>query len=75
MQSDESVFIKIDKFKDAGDIVRVIKSRIAEGKSILGRINDLKNKEDQEIQQWNAELNDVEKKIEFIEGTLFEPEV
>lgn len=75
MRTDESVFIKIDKYKDASDIIKVIRARIAEGKEVLGRINNLKNKEDAELQQWNAELNDVERKVEFIESTLFEPEL
>ena len=75
MEADDSVFIKIDKYKDANEIVKIIRARIAEGRNILGRINELKNREDQELDQWNAELSDVEKKVEMIDSILFEPEL
>ena len=75
MDSNASVFIKIDQYQDVNEIIKIIKARIAEGKDVLARINNLKNREDQEIEQWSAELNDVERKMEFIDRTLFEPEV
>lgn len=69
-----SVFIKIEDYKTVLDIVDLVKKRIAEAHEILDKINEIKNKEDLEIDNWRSELDDVEKKVHFIDQTLFEPE-
>ena len=40
----------------------------------LLKIHDLKNEEDSLVEQWQNSLAEVEKKIEFIDHTLNEPE-
>ncbi len=68
------IFVKIDEYKDILDVISLIKSKITESKTILARINELKNAEDSEIEVWTNELEEVERKIEFVDRTLFEPE-
>jgi len=74
MEKTNPIFIKIDEYKDVLDIVSLIKKRISEGRTVLSKINDLKNQEDEELQNWSVELDDIEKKIDFINSNLFEPE-
>ena len=69
-----SIFIKIEDYKTVLDIVDLVKKRISEAHEILDKVNEIKNKEDLEIDNWRAELDDVEKKVHFIDQTLFEPE-
>ncbi|MFP4424204.1 MAG: hypothetical protein ACLFP2_03140 [Candidatus Woesearchaeota archaeon] len=73
-QKDAPVFVRIDEYKDVLDVIELVKTKIKESKTTLARINELKNTEDAEIETWTNELDEVERKIEFIDRTLFEPE-
>jgi|TARA_Y100000310_G_scaffold336554_1_gene421442 hypothetical protein len=68
------VFVKIADYKDIIDVLELIKDRLAEAKRTLADINELKNDEDAELELWGSTLNEIEKKVEDIDRTLFEPE-
>lgn len=74
MEKGMPVFIKIDEYKEVIEIMRMIKKKLEDAKSILYKINELKNKEDAEIREWNSNINEIEKKIEEIDNSMFEPE-
>lgn len=67
------VFVKIDEYKDVLDIMNMIKNKIEDAKETLGRINELKNEEDAELEMWHTGLEEVERKVTFIDKVLFEP--
>lgn len=68
------IYVKIDEYKDVLDIMNMIKSKLNDARKILGKINDLKNEEDAELELWHTGLDEVERKVEFVDKTLFEPE-
>ena len=68
------VFVRIEDYKDILDVLELIKDRLGEAKRTLADINELKNDEDAELELWSSTLNDIEKKLEDIDRTLFEPE-
>ena len=68
------VFVKIEDYKDILDVLELIKDRLGEAKRTLADINELKNDEDAELELWSSTLNEIEKKLEDIDRTLFEPE-
>lgn len=68
------VFVKIEEYKNVIDVLELIKDRLEEAKRTLADINQMKNEEDEELDAWRNTLNDIEKKIENIDRTLFEPE-
>ena len=68
------LFVKIEEYKDVLDVVNMIKSKIADAKRTLGKINELKNEEDAELESWRSTLEDMERKVEFVDKALFEPE-
>jgi len=74
MGGEAPVFIKIENYKDVLDVLDLIKDRLGEAKRTLADINELKNDEDAELELWNSTLYEIEKKIEDIDKTLFEPE-
>jgi chromosome segregation ATPase len=74
-KSNESpIFVRIDEYKDFLDVIELIKGKIAEAKTTLQKINELKNSEDTEIEVWTNELEEINRKISLIDRTLFEPE-
>ena len=68
-----NVFVKIEEYKDILDIIDLIQEKIKEAKTILGKINELKNQEDAELELWKNGIQDVERKVNFVDQTLFEP--
>jgi len=68
------VFVRMEDYKDVIDVLDLIKDRLAEAKRTLADINELKNDEDSELELWGSTLNEIERKLEGIDKTLFEPE-
>ena len=64
------VFIKIDQYKNVLDIIEVLKAKVREAKNQLGKIQQLKNQEDSELEEWSSELMEIEKRIEGIDTSL-----
>jgi len=67
------VFVKIDSYKDVLHTIGLIKDRLNEAKNTLGKIKELKNQEDSELESWGSKLSDIESKMEGIDHILFEP--
>lgn len=68
------VFVKIDEYKEILDILNVLKNKLDEARETLNKINELKNDEDAELDLWYTELEEIERKVDFIDKSLFEPE-
>lgn len=68
------VFVKIEDYKDVLEVINLIKNKVADAKKTLEKINELKNEEDAELELWHNSLSEIERKTDFIDKTLFEPE-
>ena len=68
------VFVKIDEYDDILNVINLIKNKIDQAKNLLGKIDELKNEEDAELDLWKANLEEVEKRVNSINNSLFEPE-
>ena len=68
------IFVKVDEYHEVLNLMRSIKRKIDESKNTLLKIHDLKNEEDELVDQWQNGLTEVEKKLDFIEHSLNEPE-
>ncbi len=68
------VFIKIEEYKKVLDILRVLRSKVNEANKTIARIDELKNNEDTELENWKASLKEIEDKIAAIDESLFGPE-
>ena len=66
------VFVRIEEYKDVLDVMNMIKNKIEEAKETLGKINELKNEEDAELELWHTGLEEVERKVAFVDKVLFE---
>jgi uncharacterized protein Yka (UPF0111/DUF47 family) len=68
------VFVKIDEYKEVLDVLELMKNKVEQAKELLNKINTLKNEEDSEIEAWKTNIEDIEKKIDNVDGSLLEPE-
>ena len=68
------VFVKIEDYKDTLEVLEVVKDKLEEAKRTLEDVHALKHDEDSELELWNSTLKELERKLEAIDRTLFEPE-
>ena len=68
-----SVFVKINEYKEMIDVLELIKAKVIEAKDTINELNDLKNKEDAEIQKWAQTFLDIEGKVADIDSLMIEP--
>jgi hypothetical protein len=68
------VFIKVDEYNEVLNVVRLVRKKLEESKETLARIHELKNEEDHQLEMWQTTLAEVEKKIDFVDHSLNEPE-
>jgi uncharacterized NAD(P)/FAD-binding protein YdhS len=68
------VFVKVDEYNNVLGVIRGIRKKVEEAKETLAKIHEYKNEEDHQVEVWNNNLAELEKKVEFIEHSLSEPE-
>ncbi|MEK6939240.1 MAG: hypothetical protein AABX31_00785 [Nanoarchaeota archaeon] len=68
------VFIKIEEYEQVLELVKMIRKKLEDAKATVMKVNDLKNEEDHQLEMWHNALAEVEKKIDFIDQSLNEPE-
>lgn len=70
MQKGAPVYVKIEEYRDVLDIITLLKDKISEANGILDKINELKSKEDSELNHWQKGIDEIEKKISSIDKML-----
>lgn len=68
------VFVKIQEYQDVTDMLALAKERLRKANDLLDKIKELKSREDEELQRWQQDLDDVEVHIENIDKRLMETE-
>lgn len=67
----EPVFIRLDKFQTTIDTFDTIRDRIKEIEDLLINIKDIKSKEDQELVEWENEIQVLKTRIDLIDKNIF----
>lgn len=67
------VFVKIEEYKEVLDIIAVAKEKIQDARSVMEHLTELKEQEDAEIDAWKSNIEDIEKKLHYVDNALFEP--
>lgn len=67
----EPVFIRIDKFEQSLEVFEKAKKRIMEIERMLKDIKKLKEREDEELNNWEREIQTTKEQIERVDNELF----
>ena len=67
----EPVYIRLDKFKSATESFEEIKSKTSEIEEILKAIRETKQREEQELREWEQELETIKARIDAIDKNIF----
>src|SRR3989344_6091575 len=69
---DNTLFVKIDKYKESMRTLNLIKESLMSTEHILGKLHQIKSQEDSEIEQWHEQIKRIKQNIVFIDKNLFE---
>jgi hypothetical protein len=64
------VFVKIDKYKDILNIVEVVNKKVTGVKQLLAELEELKDKETEELNNWKNNLDQITHKLETMQEEL-----
>jgi len=67
----EPIFVKISRYKEALSSFEVLRKKIHETSEILEKIRELKQQEDNQIEEWQRELETIKEKLNSIDTKLF----
>ncbi len=68
----QTLFVQIERYREAVTKMEHIKEKLAEAEKILSRLDDMKRKEDEELQKWHQDLESLRNKILSVDKNLFE---
>jgi chromosome segregation ATPase len=69
------VFVKIDEYREILNMIDVLRDKVSKAQGLLDDINSLKSEEDRELSTWSSELEEIQRKIEGLSKSLFEPSI
>lgn len=67
----EPIFVKIDKFDEALNNFEEIKKRLHESFELLEKIKNIRGKEEEEIEAWEKEIEEIKAKMFELDKELF----
>ncbi len=70
---DKPIFVKIDEYRDVLDVISLIKNKINDAKTILHELDELRAKEDSEVEGWKSKVAEMENRINSMDNALFKP--
>jgi hypothetical protein len=68
----KTIFVEINDFKELLEDLGEVREHLNEHEAILDKLNAIKNETDKHYDKWHAQLNDLQRKLLFIDKTIFE---
>jgi|SRR3989338_5993881 len=69
---DKPLFVKIDKYKEVLNHLRLLKDKIEETEEVLKAIEDVRSQEEQKIEDWKRDIQSIKEKLLNIDNKLSE---
>ena len=66
----KAAFVSVQDYKAMVDGAEYIRDRLGQAESMIAGMQELKKHGDKEIELWKAKLDDVQKKLAFVEEVL-----
>lgn len=72
MNDKRPIFVKLERFKEARDSLVKISEKLNQMDELLKMIKDLKTKEDEEISNWEKDIENIKSRISSVNREIFE---
>ena len=70
--SAKTIYIRVDNFKAALGSINIVRSDLRKSEEALAKLENMKNAKDKSLDKMKSSLDDLQKKLIFIDKTLFE---
>lgn len=67
---EKTVFVRLDEYKEALVLFEKLKDKIIEAKNILSKIDQLQNEEKSELELWHNSLQEIERKVAYVDSLI-----
>ena len=74
MPAARTIYVKVDKFKAALGCINIVRSDLRKSEEALAKLENIKQSKDKSFDIAKSYLDDLQKKIIFIDKTLFKGE-
>ena len=65
------IFARVDYYKSILEDSKVIQSNLKEADTILSGLTELKNEEDKTFEKWRIQLEDIQRKLNYVDNLIF----
>ena len=65
------IFVRVDRFKEIRRDINIIKNDLKNSDEALIKLQDMRVGEDKEFDKWRKSMEDIQKKLIFVDQTLF----
>jgi len=72
--SARTIYVRVDNFKAALGNINIVRSDLRKSEEALAKLENMKNAKDKSLDKMKSLLDDLQKKLIFIDKTLFEGE-
>lgn len=69
------VFVRVEEYRAIRELMDTIHNRLTQAKTLLARVNELKQQEDAQIENWARDIEDVEERLSSVDKSLTEPQL
>ena len=66
------LFVNMDGYKEILGDIDNMKNELKDAEELIGRLNDIKNAKDKEFEKWRSELEDIQRKLLYVDKVIFE---
>ncbi|MAG08044.1 hypothetical protein CMO89_01090 [Candidatus Woesearchaeota archaeon] len=66
------LFVKQDSYKAILEGVSIIRNKLKESDDLVLNLNNIKNSKDKEFEKWRASLEDIQRKLIYVDKALYE---
>jgi len=68
------VFVNVADYQDIMNGIDKIRHTLSDSEDIISKLNDLKNAEDKVFEDWRTQIEDIERKLTYIDQVIFRGE-
>jgi hypothetical protein len=72
MPRKEPLFVNIDDYQDVLTSINYVRSKLGEAEDLVRKLNDIKAVEEKNFEAWRNQLEDVQRKLSYVENVVFE---
>lgn len=73
-ESIKPMFISVEDYQEILNSINVIKDALRDTEESMNRLNELKNTQEKILEDWRGHLEDAERKITYVDQTIFRGE-